>query len=85
MDSPVPRAGDAVLRPGVWRENLSTDGMTEYNVLIGDIYRRGEALIRVTSRASHALNLISTLPSATWPSYAEQSGKTGWLYRVIAP
>lgn len=70
-------------------ENLSTNGMTEHNVFIGDIYRWGEVLIRSLSRALHALNLISTLPSATWPSLCrtaeKPAGCIGSLRQVRSP
>ncbi len=66
----VPGRRHAVLR---WRfgENLSTNGMTEHNVFIGDIYPLGVSVgIEVTQPRSPCFKLNFTLPSATWPPYA---------------
>lgn len=65
IDSP-PRAGDAVLRPGVWRESVD-----ERNDRTQRVYWRlstaaSEVLCQLA--ASMLLNFTSTFTSATWPS-----------------
>lgn len=65
-------------------ENLSTEGMTEQNVYIGDIYRWGEALIQVTQPRSPCFKLNFHFGIANMSSLMQESGKIGWLYRVIA-
>ncbi|APZ58974.1 MOSC domain-containing protein [Salmonella enterica subsp. enterica serovar Bergen str. ST350] len=66
-------------------ENLSTNGMTEHNVFIGDIYRWGEALIQVTQPRSSCFKLNFHFAISDMALLMQNSGKTGWLYRVIAP
>jgi MOSC domain-containing protein YiiM len=64
-------------------ENLSTEGLTEKNVLIGDIYRWGNALIQVTQPRSPCFKLNYHFGISDLSSLMQSSGKMGWLYRVI--
>ena len=64
-------------------ENLSTEGMTEHNVFIGDIYRWGETLIQVTQPRSPCFKLNFHFAISDMASLMQNSGKVGWLYRVI--
>ncbi|ASG56499.1 MAG TPA: 6-N-hydroxylaminopurine resistance protein [Salmonella bongori] len=66
-------------------ENLSTDGLTEQNVFIGDIFRWGEALIQVTQPRSPCFKLNYHFAISDMASQMQNMGKTGWLYSVIAP
>lgn len=66
-------------------ENLSTLGLTEENVYIGDIFRWGEALIQVTQPRSPCFKLNFHFGISDMASQMQNSGKTGWLYSVIAP
>ncbi|MFJ3459254.1 6-hydroxyaminopurine reductase [Scandinavium goeteborgense] len=64
-------------------ENLSTVGLTEKNVFIGDIYRWGDALIQVTQPRSPCFKLNYHFGISDMSSLMQSSGKMGWLYRVI--
>lgn len=64
-------------------ENLSTDGLTERNVYIGDIFRWGEALIQVTQPRSPCFKLNFHFGISNMSSLMQESGKVGWLYRVV--
>lgn len=66
-------------------ENLSTEGLTEHNVYIGDIFRWGEALIQVTQPRSPCFKLNFHFGISDMASLMQNSGKTGWLCSVIAP
>lgn len=66
-------------------ENLSTDGLTEKNVYIGDIFRWGEALIQVTQPRSPCFKLNFHFGIGDMASLMQNCGKTGWLCSVIAP
>lgn len=66
-------------------ENLSTEGLTEENVYIGDIFRWGEALIQVTQPRSPCYKLNYHFAISDMASQMQNVGKTGWLYGVIAP
>lgn len=66
-------------------ENLSSLGLLESQVCIGDIFRWGETLLQVSQPRSpcHRLGrrwLLADLPLAT-----QQSGRCGWFYRVLRP
>lgn len=65
-------------------ENLSTEGMTERNVYIGDIYRWGKALIQVTQPRSPCFKLNFHSDVSDLSQLMQDSGCVGWLYRVIA-
>ncbi len=65
-------------------ENLSTEGLTEQNVFIGDIFRWGEALIQVTQPRSPCFKLNYHFAVSDMAQLMQNSGKTGWLYRVVA-
>ncbi|WP_435928523.1 6-hydroxyaminopurine reductase [Dryocola sp. BD613] len=64
-------------------ENLSTTGLTEKNVCIGDIFRWGEALIQVTQPRSPCFKLNYHFGISDMASLMQKSGYCGWLYRVV--
>lgn len=66
-------------------ENLSTEGLTEHNVFIGDIFRWGEALIQVTQPRSPCYKLNFHFGISDFSQQIQQTGRCGWLYRVITP
>ncbi|CAI8755764.1 6-N-hydroxylaminopurine resistance protein [Kosakonia quasisacchari] len=65
-------------------ENLSTRGLTEKNVFIGDIFRWGDALIQVTQPRSPCFKLNFHFGISDMSAQMQSSGRIGWLYRVIA-
>ncbi|EMW2678940.1 6-N-hydroxylaminopurine resistance protein [Escherichia coli] len=66
-------------------ENLSTDGLTESNVYMGDIFRWGEALIQVSQPRSPCYKLNYHFDISDIAQLMQNTGKVGWLYSVIAP
>ncbi|CDL82760.1 6-hydroxyaminopurine reductase [Xenorhabdus szentirmaii] len=71
--------------PPFFGENISTEGMTEENVHIGDIFQWGETLIQITQPRSpcYKLNLITGI--SDFAAMMQNNGCCGWLYRVISP
>lgn len=69
--------------PGAFGENLSTTGLTEAEVAIGDIFRLGGATIQVSQgrQPCWKLNLRFGVPDMA--RRVQESGRTGWYYRVI--
>ncbi|OTA20618.1 6-N-hydroxylaminopurine resistance protein [Xenorhabdus beddingii] len=65
-------------------ENLSTEGMTEENVYIGDIYQWGETLIQVTQPRSPCYKLNSLTGIDNFAAMMQDNGYCGWLYRIIS-
>ncbi|MCS2147075.1 6-hydroxyaminopurine reductase [Scandinavium manionii] len=77
-----PEQAELFCAPG-FGENLSTVGLTEKNVFIGDIFRWGDALIQVTQPRSPCFKLNYHFGINDLSSLMQSSGKMGWLYRVI--
>ncbi|PHM59463.1 6-hydroxyaminopurine reductase [Xenorhabdus sp. KK7.4] len=70
--------------PPLFGENISTEGMTEESVYIGDIFQWGEAIIQVTQPRSpcYKLNIITGIEN--FAAIMQDRGYCGWLYRVIS-
>ena len=64
-------------------ENISTLGMTEDTVFIGDIYQWGGAVIQITQPRSPCYKLNPLTDVSDFALVMQDSGRTGWLYRVI--
>ena len=79
----LPQQADLFCAPA-FGENLSTEGLTEKNVYIGDIFRWGGALIQVTQPRSPCFKLNYHFAVSDMAQLMQNSGKTGWLYRVVA-
>lgn len=79
-----PEQADRFVAPA-FGENLSTEGLTEKNVCIGDIFRWGDALIQVTQPRSPCFKLNFHFGISDLSLLMQNSGNVGWLYRVIAP
>ena len=65
-------------------ENLSTVGLTEENVCIGDIFRWGEALIQVTQPRSPCFKVNFHSGIGDLSARMQDTARCGWLYRVIS-
>ncbi|MGG8293759.1 6-hydroxyaminopurine reductase [Klebsiella sp. 141130] len=78
-----PQQADLFCAPA-FGENLSSEGLTEKNVYIGDIFRWGEALIQVTQPRSPCFKLNYHFGISDMAQLMQNSGKVGWLYRIIA-
>ncbi|MFX1676720.1 6-hydroxyaminopurine reductase [Paraburkholderia sp. A2WS-5] len=65
-------------------ENLSTVGLTEENVFIGDIFGWGEALIQVTQPRSPCFKVNFHFDIEDLSQHMQNAARVGWLYRVIA-
>lgn len=71
------------LPPGTFGENISTLGMTERNVHIGDIYQAGSALVQVSQGRQPCWRLNRRLRREDAALFMQNSGATGWYYRVL--
>lgn len=70
-------------RPGAFGENLSTSGLTEEDVAIGDRFRLGGALLEVSQGRQPCWKLNRRFERTDMARRVQQSGRTGWYYRVI--
>lgn len=73
----------AILRPGVMGENLSTHGLTEDGVCIGDIYALGNCRIQVSQPRQPCWKINHRLETPGASSHVAESGRTGWYYQVL--
>lgn len=77
-------AGNAVLdAPGAFGENLSTHGLTEADICIGDRFRLGTALVEVSQARQPCFKLNHRFGYAGMSRAVQQSLRTGWYYRVL--
>ena len=69
--------------PTAFGENLSTSGLSEKNIAVGDIYRLGKAIIEVSQgrQPCFRLNVRFRVPDMSLRT--QKSGRTGWYYRVL--
>ncbi|WP_374636607.1 MOSC domain-containing protein [Paracoccus sp. (in: a-proteobacteria)] len=72
-------------RPGAFGENISTVGMTEENVAVGDVFRLGGALVQVSQGRQPCWKLSRRFGVENMARRVQESGRTGWYYRVLQP
>lgn len=68
---------------GAFGENISTSGMTETDVCIGDIYRLGTALVQISQGRQPCWRLNERFGDPDMAKRVQESGRTGWYYRVL--
>ncbi|WP_431312151.1 MOSC domain-containing protein [Sphingomonas immobilis] len=68
---------------GAFGENISTTGLTESDVCIGDRFRLGTALIEVSQARQPCWKQGERLQSAKVPRTIVREGLSGWYYRVL--
>lgn len=66
-------------------ENLSSEGMTEDTVCLGDRYRWGEAIIEVSQPRSPCFKLNKRWGIDEFSVDMQELSRCGWLYRIIQP
>ena len=71
--------------PGAFGENISTEGMTETGVAVGDIFRLGQALLQVSQGRQPCWKLSCRFGVRDMARRVQDSGRTGWYYRVLQP
>lgn len=76
-------ASPVALVAGAFGENVSTQGMTENTVCIGDIWRAGTAILQVSQGRQPCWKLNRLLRTEGAALAMQVSGATGWYYRVL--
>lgn len=71
--------------PGGFGENISTSGLTEEQVAVGDIFRLGTALVQVSQGRQPCWKLSRRFGVSDMARRVQDSGRTGWYYRVLQP
>lgn len=68
--------------PGAFGENLSTCGMTEHEVCVGDRYALGDAQVEVSQARQPCWKLNLRFDVADMARRVQACRRTGWYYRV---
>jgi MOSC domain-containing protein YiiM len=79
----LPERADRFEAAGAFGENLSTLGLTEANVCLGDVFRVGNAAIQVSQGRQPCWKLNTRFDQADMVARVRESGRTGWYYRVV--
>jgi MOSC domain-containing protein YiiM len=69
--------------PGAFGENVSTFGLTENDVCIGDRFRMGTALLEVSQGRQPCWKQGARMEWTTVPALMVRERRSGWYYRVI--
>lgn len=81
----LPHAAVERFFAGAFGENISTVGLTEQNVCVGDIFRFGDALIQVSQPRQPCWKLDVRFAVANMARLVQEACRTGWYYRVLEP
>ncbi|MGB3387912.1 MAG: MOSC domain-containing protein [Pseudaminobacter sp.] len=76
------RDGIEAAAPG-FGENISTLGMTEAGICIGDIYQLGSSVLQVSQGRQPCWRLNARFARDDMAYRVQKSGRTGWYYRVL--
>jgi MOSC domain-containing protein YiiM len=71
------------LAPGGLGENISTRGLTESEVCIGDIFRIGRARIQVSQPRTPCWKIDTRTSCEGVSAFIGEHGLAGWYYRVL--
>ncbi len=68
---------------GAFGENLTTHGLLESDVCIGDIYQLGEATVQVSQPRQPCYKLSARYGAPDMPLQVQETGFTGFYFRVL--
>ncbi|PPU38110.1 MOSC domain-containing protein [Xanthomonas arboricola] len=70
---------------GAFGENLSSVGLTEANVCLGDRFALGTAIVEVSQLRQPCWKLSDRFGLRDMARRVQDTGRTGWYYRVLQP
>lgn len=76
---------DVLDSTGAFGENLSTLGLTEDDVAVGDVFALGGAIIEVSQGRQPCWKLNERFAQPDMAKRVQATGRTGWYYRVLKP
>ncbi|MEQ8296291.1 MAG: MOSC domain-containing protein [Nitratireductor sp.] len=68
---------------GAFGENLSSHGLTEAEICVGDVFRLGGATLQVSQGRQPCWRLNERFGERQMARRVQESGRTGWYYRVL--
>jgi len=69
--------------PGAFGENLSTTGIVEADIAIGDVFRIGSAVLQVSQGRQPCWKLNERFSNKAMARAVQRTGRIGWYYRVL--
>ena len=78
-------ASASALVPGSLGENLSTHGLSERDVHLGDVFRVGGCVLQVSQPRSPCWKIDHRFDARRMSVHIARQRITGWYYRVIEP
>ncbi len=85
MQKHLNKCTDGAFDVGRFGENISTTGLTESDVCIGDIFQLGEAIVQVSQGRQPCWKLNARYDYPEMAKQVQSLKTTGWYYRVITP
>jgi MOSC domain-containing protein YiiM len=73
------------LEPGSFGENFSTQGLSETEVCIGDVYRVGSSLLQVSQPRQPCYKLAARHGVPEMAAWVQEQGRTGFYLRCLEP
>ncbi|QOY38629.2 MOSC domain-containing protein [Anaerobacillus isosaccharinicus] len=70
---------------GAFGENFTVHGLTEKDVLIGDVFQIGEAIVQVSQPRQPCYKLAKRFNKELLPLIISNTGYTGYYLRVLNP
>lgn len=71
------------LELGAFGENLTTEGETEEQICVGDIFQLGESVVQVTQPRQPCYKLAARYGLPALPVLVQNTGYTGYYFRVL--
>lgn len=71
--------------PGAFGENISTSGLIEDEICLGDRLRLGTAVVEVSQGRQPCWKLGHRLGDSAVPAKMVMTARSGWYYRVLEP
>ncbi len=69
--------------PGCFGENISTVGLNEQNLCLGDVLTMGTATVQICQGRQPCWKLNAHMENEAMAAAFQRTGKTGWYYRVL--
>lgn len=71
--------------PAAFGENITTIGMTETTLCIGDKLRLGSAVVQISQGRQPCWKVSAHTENQKMAYLFQKTGRTGWYYRVLEP
>ncbi len=72
-----------IYRPGGFGENFSTEGFTEEDLCVGDIFTAGSARLQISQARQPCWKLNLHTGNPAQAAAFQRTGRTGWYFRVL--